>query len=177
MASGSQPFDADGAPAFQLIGGLAAEDALGSVMQVMSQAFDPLYGEAWNHSQTRSMLALPHTHVILAETIATKADQSALPVGFALTRRVADEEELLLIAVAPNWRQFGVGSALLNLVLENARAAGVARLHLEMRSNNPAIQLYSKFGFEPVGLRKDYYKGFDNRRYDALTLAVTLPSI
>lgn len=174
MASGGLPFDADGAPAFQLISGLAAEDALGPVMQVMGQAFDPLYGEAWNHSQTRSMLALPLTHVVLAETIATRMDQSGLPIGFALTRRVADEEELLLIAVAPDWRQFGAGTALLNLVLENARAAGVTRLHLEMRSNNPAIRLYSKFGFEPVGLRKDYYKGSDSRHYDALTLATML---
>ena len=167
----------DGAPGFQLVGGLAAEDALGPVMQVMQQAFDPLYGEAWNHSQTRSMLAMPLTHLLLAETIASEPDATGIAVGFAMTRRVADEEELLLIAVSPKWRQFGAGSALLNQVVENAEAAGVNRLHLEMRSNNPAIRLYSKFGFHPVGLRKDYYQGSDSRRYDALTMAMMLHRI
>ncbi len=173
--SGQPPLRrADGAPGFQLIAGLAAEDALGPVMQVMRQAFDPLYGEAWNHSQTRSMLAMPLTHLLLAETIAENPDAAGAPVGFAMTRRVADEEELLLIAVSPDWRQLGAGSALLNQVIENAREAGVSRLHLEMRSNNPAMHLYSKFGFAPIGLRKDYYRGSDNRHYDAVTMAIIL---
>ena len=91
-----------------------------------------------------------------------------------MTRRVADEEELLLIAVAPKWRQFGAASMLLNQVIDNARKAGVSRIHLEMRSNNPAVHLYSKFGFQTVGLRKDYYRGSDNHRFDALTLAIHL---
>ncbi|PXW76447.1 ribosomal-protein-alanine N-acetyltransferase [Blastomonas natatoria] len=170
----SPPPRTSSAPAFQLIDGLAAEDALGPIMQVMQQAFDPRYGEAWNHSQTRSMLALPLTHVLLLETIASELEESGEPVGFAMTRRVADEEELLLIAVAPKWRQFGAATILLGQVLENAREAGVSQLHLEMRSNNPAIRLYSKFGFQPIGLRKDYYIGTDSCRYDALTMAMAL---
>lgn len=174
MRDDAPPVTPDAMPAFQLITGLAAEDALGPVMQIMHHAFDPRYGEAWNHSQTRSMLALPLTHLLLAETIATEPDRAGVPVGFAMTRRVADEEELLLIAVAPEWRQFGAGSSLLNQVVENAREAGVSRVHLEMRSNNPAMHLYSKFGFQPVGLRKDYYQGSDSQRYDALTMAMML---
>jgi ribosomal-protein-alanine N-acetyltransferase len=164
----------DASPRFQLIGALAAEEALGPVMQVMQQAFDPLYGEAWNHSQTRSMLALPLTHVMLLETIASEPEARGEPVGFAMTRRVADEEELLLIAVAPKWRQFGAATTLLNQVIENAREAGVSKIHLEMRSNNPAMRLYSKFGFQPIGLRKDYYLGSDSHRYDALTMAMAI---
>lgn len=162
------------APAFQLVAGLAAEDAIGPVMHIMQRAFDPLYGEAWNHSQTRSMLAMPLTHVLLLEIAPTTPDTAGEPVGFAMTRRVAEEEELLLIAVAPNWRQFGAATTLLNQVVENSRQAGVSRLHLEMRSNNPAIHLYSKFGFQSVGLRKGYYKGAGSHHYDALTLALDL---
>ncbi len=171
----SQPPDSGHRPFFQLVSGLAAEDAIGPVMQVMQQAFDPLFGEAWNHSQTRSMLAMPLTRVLLAE-----APGPAFPaghggtIGFAMTRRVADEEELLLIAVAPKWRQFGVGSALLAEVIEDAKEAGVKRLHLEMRSNNSAIHLYQKFGFNQVGVRRNYYKGDDSRHYDALTLAIEI---
>ena len=161
-------------PEFRLISGLAAEDALAPVMHIMHRAFDPVYGEAWNHSQTRSMLAMPLTQVLLIEAMANSPEWPGEPAGFAMTRRVADEEELLLIAVSPNWRQFGAATILLNQVVESARQARVSRLHLEMRSNNPAIHLYSKFGFQPVGLRKNYYKGVDNQCFDALTLAMAL---
>lgn len=166
--------DSDAAPVFQLITGMAAEEAIGPIMQIMQKAFDPLYGEAWNHSQTRSMLAMPLTHVLLLEAVASTPETTGEPVGFAMTRRVADEEELLLIAVSPIWRQFGAATTLLSQVVDNARKAGVWRLHLEMRSNNPAIHLYSKFGFQAIGLRKDYYKGSGSHRYDALTLAIDL---
>lgn len=158
-----------------LVSGLAADDALRPVMQVMQQAFDPVYGEAWNHSQTRSMLAMPLTHTVIAEIPAATDDGTAPePVGFSMSRRVADEEELLLIAVIPKWRHFGAGSALLAQVVDNAKAAQVKRIFLEMRSNNPASHLYHKFGFTQVGTRHDYYKGADSRHYDALTLAMTL---
>ncbi|GGB54144.1 GNAT family N-acetyltransferase [Blastomonas aquatica] len=159
----------------QLISGMAAEDALGPVMQVMQTAFDPMYGEAWNHSQTRSMLAIPLTHTIIAEMpLTTDASASGDPVGFSMSRRVGDEEELLLIAVIPRWRHSGAGSSLLTQVIDNAVDAGVRRILLEMRSNNPASRLYHKFGFRQIGLRKNYYKGLDSQFYDALTLELIL---
>lgn len=160
---------------FQLICGMASDDALGPIMHVMQSAFDPLYGEAWNHSQTRSMLSMPLTHMIIAEIpVAATEDPATGAIGFSMSRRLGDEEELLLIAVIPRWRHFGVGSALLAQVIENAKVAGVARMFLEMRSNNPASHLYHKFGFSQVGLRKNYYKGADSRHYDALTLSLEL---
>lgn len=174
-------------PVFQLVSGMAAEEALRAIMQVMQAAFDPVYGEAWNHSQARSMLAMPLTHTIIAEVSAreepltfmpmaqaTEHAATGQPIGFSMSRRTGEEEELLLIAVAPEWRHFGAGSLLLNQVIENAQDAGVCRIFLEMRSNNPASHLYHKFGFEQVGIRKDYYKGADSRLYDALTLALNL---
>ncbi len=171
----SQPPDTGHRPFFQIVSGLAAADAIGPVMHVMQQAFDPLFGEAWNHAQTRSMLAMPLTRVILAE--APGPSHPAGPgetIGFAMTRRVADEEELLLIAVAPKWRQFGVATAVLAEAIEDAKDAGVRRVHLEMRSNNSAVHLYDKFGFVQVGMRRNYYKGDDSQHYDALTLAIEI---
>ncbi|MGQ3177723.1 MAG: GNAT family N-acetyltransferase [Blastomonas fulva] len=173
MAGARSPY-AD-PPPYQLISGLAADAAVGPIMQVMQAAFDPVYGEAWNHSQTRSMLAMPLTHTIVAEILPRPPEaQPGEPIGFSMSRRIGDEEELLLIAVIPEWRQFGAGSSLLTQVIENAKDAGVGRIFLEMRSNNPASHLYHKFGFTQVGLRKNYYKGADSKFYDALTLALTL---
>ncbi|MFN3819252.1 GNAT family N-acetyltransferase [Blastomonas sp.] len=160
---------------FQLICGLAAPDALEPVMQVMQSAFDPMYGEAWNHSQTRSMLTMPLTHTIIAEAVPSAVGQATgEPIGFSMSRRVGDEEELLLIGVKPEWRHFGAGSSILAQVIENAREAGVMRIFLEMRSNNTATHLYHKFGFGQVGMRKNYYKGADSQLYDALTFALAL---
>lgn len=169
----SDAFRSDRPEGVQLISGLAAHDALGPVMQVMQQGFDPSYGEAWNHSQTRSMLSLPLSHTIIAETIPID-DDAGSPIGFAMSRRVADEEELLLIAVVPTWRRRCIGSVLLDQVIDNAKIVGVSKLFLEMRSNNPAIHFYRQFGFSQVGLRKDYYTGSDSQRYDALTMVKLL---
>ena len=159
----------------QLISGLCAQDALGPVMQVMQAAFDPMYGEAWNQSQTRSMLTMPLTHTIIAEVApTTDGDATGKAIGFSMSRRVGPEEELLLIGVIPEWHHFGAASSILTQVIENAQAACVDRIFLEMRSNNTASRLYHKFGFVQVGLRKNYYKGADSQLYDALTLALTL---
>lgn len=173
----SDPLGPDQPADVQLITDLAAQDALGPIMQVMRHGFDPAYGEAWNHSQTRSMLAMPLSHTIIAEAVPASQDGATargVPIGFAMTRRVADEEELLLIAVMPQWRRRSVGSVLLTQVIENARQAGVSRIFLEMRANNPAYDFYHRFDFNQIGLRPNYYTGLHSQRYDALTLVKSL---
>ena len=92
-------------------------------------------------------------------------------VGFSLVRTVADESELLLIAVLPGEQRRGVGSLLLDDFLEQARDDGVRRVHLEVRDGNPAIGMYRRAGFSPVGRRRNYYHAADGKRYDAITLA------
>ena len=66
---------------------------------------------------------------------------------------------------------WGLGSRLLADYVERSRAAGVERMHLEVRSGNPAIAMYEANGFAPVGRRKAYYRGRDGSRHDALTYA------
>jgi ribosomal-protein-alanine N-acetyltransferase len=88
-----------------------------------------------------------------------------------LTRHVLDEEELLLIAVIPDARRRGVGAALLEHLFAASRRRGIARIFLEMRRGNPAIALYRKFGFEPIGERRNYYKMANGERIDAITFA------
>ncbi len=144
--------------------GIAALDA---VMEVMTEAFEPGYGEAWNEPQTLSMLALPGVWLSLA----TIADR---PAGFALNRIIADEAELLLLAVAPHSRRLGVGMALIERSRQIARQRNGTTLHLEVRYNNPAIELYNKAGFTVAGRRPGYYRGIDGQIHDALTLSCSL---
>ena len=144
-------------------------DPVDAIMAVMERAFDPAFGEAWNRRQVTDALVLGTSrHVLIAAdgTIAEFVDEAA---GFYLTRSVLEEEELLLFAVAPQFRGRGLGTALLEQFLSSARARGIKRVFLEMRRSNTAAALYEKFGFRPVGERPSYYRGSDGRRLDAIS--------
>lgn len=148
-----------------LIEGSAVD--LDEVMATMQAAFDPLFGEAWTRSQCAGILGLGGVWLQLARCGGKAA-------GFALSRVVLDEAELLLLAVQPAQRRLGVGRALLAAVADEARIRGAIRLHLEMRDGNPAAHLYERAGFHEVGRRKRYYRGRDGSSFDAITLACRL---
>jgi ribosomal-protein-alanine N-acetyltransferase len=140
---------------------------LDSVMRVMDDSFDPAYGEAWTAPQCAGLLPLPGVWLSLA----WNGDEAA---GFALGRIVADEAELLLLAVKRAAQDKGIGQLLLERFILVARTRGARRLHLEVRDGNHAIKLYSRAGFAEVGRRRHYYTGRDGQLYDALTLARSL---
>jgi ribosomal-protein-alanine N-acetyltransferase len=146
---------------------LAGWDQLDAVMTVMTQAFDPNFGEAWTRPQCAGILPMSGVRMTLAGSAAD-------PLGFSLVRSVADESELLLLAVTPKVRRLGVGSSLVADFLDQARAAGAVRVHLEVRDGNPAVELYRRHLFNVEGRRPNYYRGADGRRFDALTLARTV---
>ncbi|MDJ0978853.1 MAG: GNAT family N-acetyltransferase [Erythrobacter sp.] len=145
-------------------------------MQVMDAAFDPAFGEAWNRRQISDALLLPSTHALLVDAKggAITEDADVAPAGFVLSRHAADEEELLLIAVRPEHRAQGLGRALIDHLLWAAARRGVTRVFLEMRRGNPAIHLYRKLGFEPIGERPNYYSSSDGSRIDAITFGRAL---
>lgn len=137
-----------------------------AVMSIMGAAFEPTYGEAWTRSQCAGILPMAGVSLRLANR------DDEIVVGFALSRAVADEAELLLIAVDPDARQCGIGAALVDDFVARATARGARRLHLEVRDGNTAIVLYERAGFSLVGRRRDYYRGLDGHKRDALTLAL-----
>jgi [ribosomal protein S18]-alanine N-acetyltransferase len=144
-------------------------DALDGIMAVMEAAFDPAYGEAWNRRQVGDALVLPGTHYIVLDRDGRVPDRPEDTAGFTLSRQVGDEEELLLIAVAPECRGRGVGNALLAQFIAMAAARGSAFLFLEMRAGNPAEALYLRHGFRPVGRRPNYYRSGSTGPLDAIT--------
>lgn len=146
---------------------------LDRIMAVMEAAFDPAYGEAWNRRQVADALSMPGTHALVVDTDGALLPEGLAsqrsPAGFILSRHVLDEEELLLIAVIPGARRRGIGAILINRLFEAARARGIARIYLEMRRGNPALHLYRKLGFEPIGERPNYYRMANGERIDAIT--------
>jgi ribosomal-protein-alanine N-acetyltransferase len=140
------------------------EGDIGELMDLMTCAFDPLFGEAWNAGQCLGILSLPDVWLTFAE-------EDGHPIGFALSRLLVDEAELLLLAVEPEARGQGVGRALIERAAEIAAGKGAQRLMLEVRAGNQALDLYRCVGFSEIGRRRDYYRGSDGVTRDALTLA------
>ena len=133
-----------------------------TVEGLMAQAFDARYGEAWTRGQCLGVLAMPGVRLLLA----TLDDE---PAGFAMTRTVLDEVELLLLATLPAQRRRGVGGALLRAALAEAAGEGARVMHLEVRAGNTAADLYRAHGFAKVGERRGYYRGRTGHLHDAHT--------
>ncbi len=153
---------------FDFYDDLVADDFLNPAMAVMQEAFDPQFGEAWNYMQTLSMLAMPLSHNQIA------LSQDGEPAAFTLSRAVADEEELLLIAVHPDFRGYGIGQILISRLLRQSRSRGCTKLFLEVRHNNNAREFYEKMQFKQIGKRPSYYKGKDGETFDAITYSYKL---
>ncbi len=93
-------------------------------------------------------------------------------VGYLCGYTVADEAEILKLAVTVSCRRQGVAAQLLEYALAGLAAQGVSRVFLELRAGNqPARKLYEKIGFGHSGMRKGYYR---NPLEDALLMAKPL---
>lgn len=150
-----------------------AED-LDRLMAVMNAAFDPVWGEAWSRRQVEDSLLTGRCAYFLINENGAQAAEREPAAGFILTRLIAGETELLLLAVDPRWRRRGLGTLLLHRLASDARANGASRLFLEMRRGNPAESLYRNFGFAQVGERPNYYRTSTGERIDAVTFAMSI---
>jgi len=91
-------------------------------------------------------------------------------VGYAVMMPALDEVELLNVSIAAEYQGRGLGSNLLQRMMELARGISMQRMFLEVRpSNVAALALYSKHGFREIGLRRDYYSAGDERE-DAIVM-------
>ncbi len=80
-------------------------------------------------------------------------------LGWCCGQQVGPEVELLKVAVSPQWRRQGVAEALVQELCRQFAARSGEQIFLEVRSQNiPALQLYTKLGWQKVGQRKNYYR-------------------
>ncbi len=123
------------------------------------------FSTPWSEATFRTLLEREGVELWVAEW----EDQFA---AYAILWQVLDEGELANIAVRPDLRGRGIGSALLSRVLEVAEGSGVRSLYLEVReSNELAREMYARRGFHEIGVRKGYY---DGPREDARVLKKNL---
>lgn len=121
--------------------------------------------DPWSEALFRAALDSPDAVLLLAE------EEDGAVLGYAVLSSILDEGNLDNIAVAPHCRRRGVADALLSALADIGRTK-LSVLFLEVRASNlPAIALYKKHGFVPVGRRKDYY---ETPKEDALLMTLTL---
>ena len=95
-------------------------------------------------------------------------------LGYICFWLVDREMQLANIAVHPDFRNRGMGRALLTKMIDTGLAERAESIWLEVReSNRTARTLYEKSGFEPVGKRRKYYSDNDE---DAIVMTLSLPS-
>lgn len=103
----------------------------------------------------------------LAKYYAAKTESGEL-VGYAGTWHIIDEGHITTIAVKNDYKRKHIGEAIIVKILEDCYQEKIKYLTLEVRvSNEPAIGLYTKYGFNSLGTRKGYYQ--DNNE-DALIM-------
>lgn len=80
-------------------------------------------------------------------------------VAYVVGRLIAPEGEIYRVAVDPEYRRRGIAYRLLDYAIKTSRGKGLEVAFLEVRSKNVAARaLYTAYGFEVAGIRKNYYK-------------------
>lgn len=130
------------------------------------------FAHGWSASEIEAMLI---DRAVLGQGVGHGADGSTLD-GFVLSRRAADEAEILTIAVTRAARGRGLARDLLQHHLGRLAAHGVRELFLEVDEGNaPARALYDRLGFAEVGRRAGYYRKPDGSAATALVLRRPVP--
>lgn len=95
-------------------------------------------------------------------------------IGYGVQMLILDEVHLLNLTVASDFQKKGMGKALLNFLIDDALEHQANKMILEVRRTNlAAIFLYESFGFDQIGLRKNYYPAHLGRE-DAIVMEMVL---
>lgn len=122
------------------------------ISPILSSSFDNF----WSNETLKSELNNSNSHYIVA-----KLDDQI--VGFAGIWKSVDDVHITDIVVKKDFRKKGIGSLLLQKLIELTKSLNYKELTLEVNVlNEPAKQLYLKFGFKELGIRKKYYNNTDD---------------
>ena len=125
---------------------------LDTISDILFSDFD----DFWTVSTLKSELQNPNSQYIIA-----KLNNEI--VGFGGIWKAVDDIHITDIVVKKNFRGQKIGSILLEQLISLAKKQNITSITLEVNSTNiPAQNLYEKFGFKKVGLRKKYYNNIDD---------------
>ena len=109
------------------------------------------FADPWTEGMLKDTLRFPVYHTFLAE-------EGGQVCGYGCIILLFEDAELANIAVAPTHRGKGIAKRIMENMHAYAKQRGAERMLLEVRvSNQSAIGLYEKYGYEKYGLRENYY--------------------
>ena len=109
------------------------------------------FSDPWTEGMFLDTLRFPIYHTFLAE-------EGGQVCGYGCIILLFEDAELANIAVAPTHRGKGIAKRIMENMHAYAKQRGAERMLLEVRvSNQSAIGLYEKYGYERYGLREHYY--------------------
>jgi ribosomal-protein-alanine N-acetyltransferase len=121
---------------------------LRSVVRIESQ----VYPRPWSQSLFVSELALRSTRAYFVAKVGREV------AGYGGVMLSLNDGHITTIAVDPGWHRHSIGTRLLLVLAREAIERNATALTLEVRlSNRAAQEMYRRFGFIPVGVRKGYY--------------------
>lgn len=125
-----------------------------------------LFEKAWDADGVRRLLEHPASVALVAV-----AERPWRVVGFILAQLTADEAEILSLGVGATAQRSGVGTLLVQGLIDTAQRKDVKRIFLDVAASNAAaVGLYLKLDFTQMGRRKDYYSHAGGQREDALLM-------
>lgn len=123
---------------------------LESIKNILASDFDNF----WSFDVLEDELECDNSYVIVAKN----TDNTI--VGFAGLKTILDEADIMNIVVKKDFRHNGIGSILLENLINYSKNMNMKTITLEVNENNlSAIRLYDKFSFDKLGIRKKYYNG------------------
>ena len=102
-------------------------------------------GLGWKYDASRVMRAIRDRETLAVVACDAKSGAAAARGavnGFALMEFGEERAHLVLLAVRPSHRRAGIGQRMLEWMLESARCAGIASIHLELRAGNEAARRF-----------------------------------
>lgn len=134
-------------------------------LEIIKDVLETDFDEFWNYETLKEELNSDNSKYIVAKT------KDNTIVGFSGIKIIFEEAELMNIVTRKNMRNIGIASSMLNSLINICKENNIKLLNLEVKSQNTiAINLYKKYNFKEVGLRKKYY---DNT-YDAILFTLTI---
>ena len=126
-------------------------DDLESIKDTLILEFD----DFWNYNILKDELESKNSKYIVVKDIESNDEI----IGFAGIKILVDEADIMNIVVKKSYRNKGIGSLLLGNLILLCNELNLKSLSLEVNEKNiPAINLYKKFGFKNISIRKNYYK-------------------
>ena len=132
---------------------------LETIKDILQTEFD----EFWTYEILQQELLSNNSKYIVAKSL------DNIIVGFAGIKIILDTAEFMNIVTKKSFRENGIGKLMLEYLINMCKNEKIKTLNLEVNSQNTiAINLYKKYNFKEVGLRKKYY----NNTYDAILMSL-----